>query len=173
MRGDMYFFDVPIYRCTLDKHTKEMEIEKKELTKILDNSGFTRDKIPESYSNLESHFDTNIGYSWKYNDIIGWVRLFVCGTQLRGDLWWISSSRIIRRGKKQFRYFGKAFESQSIKGETSSEIFEILCICLKELSKERPIKGRYIDMELLLNLGPYVNWRRFMDSTTPHSRNNE
>jgi len=164
MHGDLYFFDIPVYRCAVDKHTKEMEIEKRNLVKIFEDSDFTQEGIRLSYSNLENHFDRNLWYSWRFNEIIGWIRLFVCGTQLRGELWWVSSKRIIKRGKKEFRWYGKAFESQRIERENSNKIFEILYRCLNQLINERPCKGRYIDLDLFLTLGPYINWRKLIDN---------
>lgn len=170
IRGDMYFFDIPIYRCTLSKHTQEMITEKTNLLKTLNPSEFARNN-QDLYADFGDYFDRHVWYSWRYNDIIGWIRLFVCGTQLRGDLWWVNTQRIVRRGKKDFRYSGKAFESQNLENETSDEIFETLCNCLKMLSKDRPIKGRYIDMELIMTLGPYVNWRKLMGLTKIDSPN--
>jgi hypothetical protein len=141
-----------------------METERKNSIKNLERSGVTREKAPESYDYAENYFDNHLWYSWSYNDIVGWIRLFICGTQLRGEYWWVSSKRIVPRGKKEFEYFGKAFESENITSENSNQIFTVLCGELSQLSKERPFKGRYIDMELLLTLGPHINWRSLMDS---------
>ena len=160
----MFFLDVPVYRCTQEKHTKEMEMEKKSLIQFLEQSGVPRENAPTAYKKMENHFDRDLWYSWKFNDIIGWIRLFVCSRQIRGEYWWVRSRRIIKRGKKEFHYCGKAFESEEITTESSAQIFIILCRLVNQLSKERPFKGRYIDTELLVTLGPYVNWRELSDS---------
>jgi len=173
MVGNSFFLDIPVYRCTQEKHTKEMEMEKRGLIQYLESSGVPRENAPTAYLNAENHFDRNLWYSWKYNDIIGWIRLFVCGRQLRGEYWWVTSRRIIKRGKKEFSYCGKAFESEDIISEDSNQIFSILCGLLNQLSKERPFKSRYIDMELLLTLGPYINWRELIDSMIFPPRDNK
>lgn len=159
MMADTYFFDVPVYRCTNKKHSEEMAAEKFGLTKQLADSGFTREQVPNTFSSIENYFDRSLWYPWKYNDIIGWIRVFVCGRQIRGEYWWVLSKRIIKRGKKQFRYCGKAFESEDITSENSNQIFLLICELLTQLAKERPFKGRFIDIELLSAIGPYINWR--------------
>ena len=150
-----------------------MEMEKKGLIQYLEKSGVPRENAPTVYLNAENHFDRNLWYSWKYNDIIGWIRLFVCSRQVRGDYWWVKSYRMIKRGKKESRFCGKAFESEEINTEDSSQIFDILCGLVNQLSKERPFKGKYIDTELILTLGPYINWRELIDSVYFPPRDNK
>ena len=105
----------------------------------------------------------NIIFSWRYNEVVAWVRLFVYGTQLCGEYRWVKAKHIVRKGKREFQYQGKAFELHIESDFSSQQIFNKLCRALQNLSKERPFKGRYIDLELLLNIGPFINWRRLSD----------
>lgn len=62
--------------------------------------------------------------------------------------------------KKKFQHFGKAFELSFFPGQDSSaEIYSQVCRALENLGKEKPFKGRYLDLEALHNIGPFINWR--------------
>ena len=37
------------------------------------------------------------GGPWKFNQIVGWLRIFVEGRMIRAHLWWIQGKRINRR----------------------------------------------------------------------------
>lgn len=68
---DPYYFEIPVYRCDLDTHTKEMKIKEK---------GFKieeyKQTLPESYQIILNHFHRDIWYAWKYNEVIGWICLY-------------------------------------------------------------------------------------------------
>ncbi len=98
---------------------------------------------------------------WRYTQAIGWIRLYVLGQQIRGEIWAVDAKRIDREmNKKKFQHLGKAFELSFFPGEDSpAEIYSQVCHALERATKEKPFKGRYIDLEAFQNIGPFINWR--------------
>lgn len=166
-----YFFDIPIYRCPVEKHTQELDNDKKKrLQDIVDMHGPEVIKS-ESYKWTENHFDRTQWYPWRYNEVIGWLRLYRLGSQVRGELWF-TNAKIIRRDLKRKRiyYRGKAFERSLYKSMSSTEIFESICKELERQKKEPPIKGRFLDMKIFLRTGQFINWKKLFgleDSSPP------
>jgi len=158
---EKHFFDIPIYRCPVDKHTQELdEAKKKRLQSLIDLHG------PEiiqsnSYEWASKDFDLRLWYPWRYNEVIGWIRLYALGNQARGELWFTNAKRIRRdlKSKKIF-YVGKAFERTIFKSQSSNEIFKTICDELVAQKKETPIKGRYLDTKMFHRTGKFINWRQ-------------
>lgn len=91
---EKYFFDIPIYRCTIDKHTDELDKEKqKHLQHLVDLHG-PEVKDSRSYEWAEHYFDRERWYPWRYNEIIGWIRLYILGPQIRGELWFLKAKKL-------------------------------------------------------------------------------
>ena len=157
---EQYYFEIPVYRCDPDTHTKEMKIKEKEFT-----VEEYKETAPISYQNILNHFHHTICYPWKYNEVIGWICLYIMGTQIRGDYYFTSAKRIgkgIR--KKKFIYFGKAFEHSLPRNLSSDEIYQELIDVLERINKnERPFKNRYIDLDSLKTIGEFVNWEKLVD----------
>ena len=151
-----YYFEIPVYRCKIEKHTMEMKKRESEF----DNHEI-KETAPISYQNLKNHFHKTIWYPWRYNEVIGWVCLYILGNQIRADYYFITAKRIgkgIR--KKRFQYFGKAFEHSLSRNLSSKEIFQEIINQLENLTKnEFPFKGRYIDISTFKTMGEFVDWK--------------
>ncbi len=156
---ELYFYEIPIYRCNIKKHTDEFDKERKGFTDFFLRHG--GDQLPDhSLQKSIQRFEERQWYPWLYNEIIGYIRIFTCGTQIRGETWFIDAKRIRRDLKrKRLFYFGKAFEMDVNIGDSSAEIFKLIITEIKNLYKEKPYKGRYIDITLFLNIGPFVDWK--------------
>ncbi|MBM3134699.1 MAG: hypothetical protein FJZ89_05300 [Chloroflexi bacterium] len=97
---------------------------------------------------------------WRYTQVIGWIRLYVLGNQIRGDTWFVDAKRIDREmNRKRFRHCEKAFELSFFPEDSSLDIYSQVCDALEKLTKEKPFKARYLDLEAFHNAGPFVNWR--------------
>jgi hypothetical protein len=155
-----YYFEIPIYRCNQDTHIKEMKANEAEFT-----VEEYKESAPKSYQNLINIFHRAIGYPWKYNEVIGWICLYIMGNQIRGDYYFISARRIgkgIR--KKRFNYCGKAFEHYLPKNLSSSEIFQEIVKELERLNKnEKPFRNRHIDLKSFKIIGEFVDWKLLVD----------
>jgi len=163
--SEKYFFDIPIYRCPIEKHTGEMEKEKQRLLDLGVQNG---NEIPESYaSDVKRYFHNWVWYPWRYNEIIGWIRLYVLKQQIRGEYWFIRAKLIRKNSRRKGIYHsGKAFECDFHPDQPAAKIYEEICCELERLSNEEPFKGRYLDLEAFHNIGPFVNWRQLMGFDT-------
>jgi hypothetical protein len=156
-----YFFDIPIYRCPIEKHTTEMDKEKQRLLNLgLQGWG----ELLESYaSRLEAFFDSSLWYPWRFNEIVGWVRLYALGSQIRGEWWFVKARRIRKSKKKKLVYHsGKAFEHHFDPDTSRNDIYEAVCSELEQLCSEKPFRNRYMDLETFHNAGPFINWRQLI-----------
>ena len=162
---DHYFFEIPIYRCHIKKRTDEFDKERKRFTNFLLMHG--GDQLPNCtlQKSIQRHGERQ-WYPWLYNEIIGYIRLYALGTQIRGETWFIHAKRIRRDLKrKRLFHFGKAFEVNVNISNSSTEIFEMVIIEIKNLYKEKPYKCRYIDIDTFLNIEPIVNWKGLVNLT--------
>jgi hypothetical protein len=161
LKFERYFFDIAIYRTAPNFFYAERdENVQKQLDWIEQHGGVEREKYPDIYKRQEERLTEQYD-SWPYNEVIGWLRLYVLGDQIRGETWFIDAKQIRRNlAKKRFRHYGKAFELSFFPGEDSSaDIYNQICVTIEELHKEKSFKGRYVDLEEFHNIGPFINWR--------------
>ena len=159
--SEPYYFEIPVYRCSIKTHTAEMKSKEREFT-----HDEWKEVAPESYQNSINYFDRTIWYPWRYNEIIGWIRLYVMGNQIRGEYYFDASGRI-RKGirKKKYVYCGKAFEHHLFGDMTSQEIFNEIISVLEKINKnEKPFKKRYIDLTTFKTIGEFVDWKMLIDN---------
>lgn len=154
------FFEIPVYRCNQDTHAKEMK--NKEIEYTIEEY---KETAPSSYQNMINYFNDTIWYPWKYNEIIGWIYLYVMGTQLRGEYYFTTAKRIGKGiNKKKFKYCGKAFEHSLTCTDSSNEIFkEILTVLEKVNKNETPFKKRYLDLRTFKTVGEFVDWKNLVE----------
>lgn len=132
---------------------------KQEKQRYLSKCQISRKESPETYKVAEQYFDRNYWAPWYYNQTIGWLQLYIIGTSIRCEYFFIDAKRITRRIKqKRFLWHGKAFELTPSPSDSSETIYKSICDAIKGLNS-RPFKGRYIDLEKFNNIGPFVNWR--------------
>lgn len=43
------------------------------------------------------------------------------------------------------------------------KIYRDTLAAIEQVSKERPLKGRYVDLETFRNLGPFIDWRGLLN----------
>ena len=159
-----YIFDIPIYRCSINKHTAELENDKrKHLQSLVDIHG-PEVKKSQSYKWWGDYFDREKWYPWRYNEIVGWIRIYLLGRQIRGELWFISS-KVIRKGLKNKAYYyrGKEFELTVFQTMSSADIYQMLLDQLEILKDCWSKKKRFLDTELLEEIGPFLDWHNFLD----------
>ncbi len=127
-------------------------------------SGFARNPIIKNTSiHDKQHFWENYGGPWQYNQVIGWVRLYVLGSQLRGDLWMMTGKRLHRKSHNPIRRVRDDFEIDIIPDESSAQILSKLEQELKHLQKSLYKKRRFLDLECFQSLAPFIDWRKLID----------
>lgn len=161
---EKYFLDIPVYRIPKDIYYREMGkyIERK----MYAGPALHVAQIKEFYTKnpgqkqfIEKQLFLSYGGAWDYNEIIGYIRLYFFGTQIRGEYWGINAKRITRTRKKLFEFktwklateIDLSWETDSL--SIYSKILEYIEDCAKKL------KGRFIDISNLKEIGQHVDWK--------------
>lgn len=147
-------FEIPIYRCKLAAHTEEVSAYEQKI-----NEEIPKDKFPDSNASMLYHFHSNIWYPWKYNEIVGYLNLYIMGTQFRADVWFVNKQRI-NKGiiKKRFVYRGKAFETMIPRQSTSADIFQLMLNRIVRLNNIDFMKFHF-DLKTFKVIGQFVDWK--------------
>jgi hypothetical protein len=171
-----YFFELPIYRCSEEKYLEEMEQLRRRInSEVPDVKGYEKET-----EETKIYLFHRQSYNYNYNEVIGWLKLYVFGNQIRGEYHFECDPNDKRRTKKridkgirkkQFEYFGKAFESSFYKHESSEQIFETIIEEIEYLMKnETPFKGKVIDITKFEQIGKFVDWRRLLIELNPFNK---
>ena len=152
-----YFYDIPVYRLTKEKYSRDQEeyIDKRVYGTPFRMECSLRDELA---SQQRAHLWKNYGGTWLFNEIIGYIRLHFCGTQVRGEYYAVQRKRIVRTRRKQLEYrTWKLAPEREVPSSASSEVIyqlvlEYLDACRKQL------KPRYVDTSGFERVGPYINW---------------
>ena len=111
---------------------------------------------------IEKTFRKDYIAPWRYNQIVGWIRIYKLGCQIRGEFWLITAKRFARNlRKKQFLLCGEAFNRGVFSDQSSKEIFHIIRNSLIEF-EEQYNRNIVIDIENFQELGEFVDWRQLM-----------
>lgn len=152
MRKDIQIIEIPVYRITRIAFRKE--------TDRLVNSAVGDIDVSED---IRQSIRNNYNYPYLYNEVVGWIRVFVDSIQIRGEYYFIRTKKVRRGFKKDYKFGGKAFEMATFKSQDSNEIYVSVLKKLKTLALERPFTRRAIDLESFQNIGQYLDWRRLID----------
>jgi hypothetical protein len=134
-----YIFDVPIYWCEEELFWRNYDMGlAKHLDSFEQQTGYPL--TTDLKNSLTDSFWRDYIAPWKFNQTVGWIRIYKSGTQLRGDFWYMNAKRAGRKlTKKQFSEKGKAFELPVLKSATSQQIYEELRTELLQMErKKRP-----------------------------------
>ena len=153
---DEYFMVIPVYRLSETKYFSQMNEDfEKLLSRTWDESfrQSTQGLVENWRKNHRSHY----GGDWEFNEVIGHIKLFFLGSQVRGEYWGTEPRRKVKTRKKQFEFKAhKLVAEREIWDKTSDGILaaieEYLSRCKKEL------KGRHIDLREFEALKDHVNW---------------
>ncbi len=158
---EKYFFEIAIYRCPQEQHFAELRKRwDKVLWEVFGRFGNTREAARHHYERLEQHLWEKSGGPWEYNQAVGWIRLFVLGSQIRADYYFTAAKRITRSpGPRHFRYELKAFELTFYPEDSNAHILQEIRTEFDRVMKERPFKGRFLDIEAFDNVARYIDWR--------------
>lgn len=158
------FFDVPVYRVSEEKYYQDM---RQHIDKVLfppedpfSNTLRELDRTkPNENSFIRSHLAEKYGGCWQFNEIVGYIRLFFLGNQVRGEYYVIGQKSTRRTRHKVFEQkLMKLAPDVDISDVTSNAnifdaVLEYLSLCRNAL------KRRHIDSTLLEQLGRYVDWQ--------------
>lgn len=167
--AERHIFDVPVYRLPEERYYRDMEQHidgvlfppKEQLSNTLREL----DRInPSENDAARGHIATKYGGSWQFNEIVGYIRLFFLGSQVRGEYFAIGQKRIYRTRRKIFvlKSLNLTPEIEICDLTSNAAILDAVLEYLSNCRKE--LKGRHIDSELLDNLGRFIDWRSVLRS---------
>jgi hypothetical protein len=145
------FFDVPVYQLSEEQFEAKREATiKRDLEPL--REAFAAGRMSEEEEINRSKY---YGGSWKFNQIIGWIRLYFCGDQIRGE-WW----RIESKPKRRFVYREvNIVPHESIpKRSSSREIYKLILVYVARAQNDPRLKRRYVDTSMLERIGQHVDW---------------
>jgi hypothetical protein len=163
MNFDHYFCDIGIYRITKEKFIVVYDRDLAKHFEWVKRASGTNAPLSE---NLRMHAEQNFwrryGAPWRYNQVVGWIRLFATDASIRGELWMTSAKRLQRRQLHQISHMDKAFEMHCWPEQSSMDIYKDLENELLEFQK-RFRNGRLtLDLECLRTIAPFVDWRKML-----------
>jgi hypothetical protein len=104
------------------------------------------------------------GGVWQFNQIVGWLRLFVEGRTIGCHIWRIDAKRIGRRMRNkrlQLATFSDVLGAWFPDG-SSKEIFDELLKRLTDIAGEPPYLNRHVDLDVFRRIGPFIDWRSIL-----------
>lgn len=165
-----YFYDVQVYRLSRERYYRDMDeyIKKHMYSGIPSHIKMMEDfyrKEPTRKREAEDRLRKSYGGAWEYNEIIGYIRLYFLGTQIRGEYWGVNSKRVVRTRKKilEFKTWKLASEIDLHREPDSFSIFSKIMEYLGKCQKE--LKGRYIGTDNFKAIGPYVDWKSLYEDS--------
>lgn len=170
---DHYIFDVPVYLCRRDEYEHDMSKKEKEhfqdLYKLRQFCDIYDDMSREDTEREKHSARSSLGGPWYFNQIVGWIRLYADVNYIGGHIWWVSANQLRRRMKYKTFYqntFGNIFSTSALGENADSET--IYCETLRAIKDywvdSHLLKNRFVDLELFVNIGPFINWRKLLDS---------
>jgi hypothetical protein len=162
--NERHFFEIAVYSREEDSFYAEFsKIKQKYLDGLyIRSGGVSREQAPDTYAWAEERLFKEYG-CWRYNQAIGWIRLYVLGTQIRGAYYFVDAKQIrLLMKNKKFVWYGKAFELHFYPKDSSAKIYNEVRAELEALHNERPFKGRHIDLEAFYGAGEFINWRKLL-----------
>jgi hypothetical protein len=160
------FFDIPIYRVTRSKYESEQRsfIQREMLADGDRNVQEMHRRNPSHKKFMENHFWEIYGGCWRFNEIIGFIRLHFFFTQIRGEYWRVTAKRITRTRKKVFALFDHkvTLEKKVPARSTNRKIYSLIQKYLTRAQNERHLRKFYVDKSVFENVGPYIDWNALM-----------
>jgi hypothetical protein len=141
---DFHIFDIPVYLCTEKAYSPEKEAV-----------DVPREKVPP----------------WYFNQVAGWIRLFVEGSRIGGYLWWGSAHRLKGQVREtvDLPSHSYIFADHITREDNSEKIFVEVLAQIEKIAKEPPLSGHYVDLRTFHNAGSRINWRELLkDAAREH-----
>jgi len=166
---DDYFFVVPVYRLQEEKYYSEMNSDfEKQISEAWDDS--FRQNNPDLVRGWQQHHRSSYGGDWEFNEIIGYIKLYFMGTQVRGEYWSTIPRSKIRTRRKLFEYKTHKLYVECEVRETTNEgvlsaVHEYLIGCKKQL------RNRYVDLREFDALKIHLDWKSLFETKNqfPHA----
>lgn len=152
--NEKYFFDIPVFRCTIGQWSEEKELEKNKLFDYFRN--LNGNNFPNfDYKKFANKVSEKKFSSFYYSEMIGMIKLFAIRNQIRGELWFVKQKLSKNLKNKSWHFVGKLFEYFVKTNDTNEQIFKFI---IEDIENQKKLKKRYIDIESFLNSGKYIDF---------------
>jgi len=158
-----YFCDLPVYRLPEQRYYAERNTY---IDQIVFRSGSPdeamlrqRERSDARVNDLiRDHLQRTYGGCWRFNEVIGQIRLHFLGTQVRGEYFAVVKQRIVRTRTKmlEYRTWKLAPEINIAAPYGNSEVLGAIRQYIADCQKELP--KRVIDTSMFEALAPHVDW---------------
>ena len=153
---EIYFFDIPVFRCSREKWNKETIEQELRLARIVAG---TREVTEEDLKKAREWLVPDFT-SYQYSELIGMIRLYAMPGQIRAETFFVKNRRLVRNQKnKKWTNMGKLFEFMVFPDMSNEEIHEWLITKLKRSCSESYLKRRNVELACFEVSGPYINYR--------------
>lgn len=166
--SERYFLDLPVYRLTEERYYRDRAAFVDVMIFPPDTLDSERRRADEkknvgSLAGIRDRLEKTYGGCWRYNEIVGYIRLHFLGSQVRGEYYGVNRRRVVRTRTRQLerKTWNLAAELDIPRGATNSDIFTVVVRYVEACRGK--LGGRYIDDSQLLSLGPHLNWRELYD----------
>jgi len=166
--SETFIFDIPTYRTTKASYSEDQELYIDEC--LYDHSELSRSEMeafykdnPHSEIRNRDYYWRQYGGPWRFNQIIGYIRLYLTGYQVQGQLWYVYAKRLVRKPRHKILICKNAGLGFGIPVDISPrssnvEIFSHIMKYLDSIRTNPKFTNRFIDSSLLEMIGPYVDW---------------
>ena len=150
-------FELPIYRLSEKEYYQEFK-------KYYDKNKISNEN-PKIEEKLKEKSFKKFGGQWKYNEIIGYLRFYLLGNDIRCYSYKTDVNKIVRTRRKIFIPIDDTLRKITIRelydNETiKSKIKEMVTDCEESLNS----KKRYLDTEIFENLIDHMDWKSLIKS---------
>lgn len=161
LQKDLY--DLPIYRLPENKYNSERDnwidhqIYPPDTDKTKTKNYYKNN--PDALIHRKSDLFKSYGGAWRYNEIIGYLRLHLLGNQIRAELFKVDAKKIRKTRRKvlEFKTHKFSCELNISRNASSKEILTVIQQYIHNCQKQ--LGSHIIDKSLFENIAEYVNWR--------------
>lgn len=145
-----FFYDLPVYRLDEDSYYDGRTAYIRRYARL---TGIEKLDIA-----AEEHLQRAYGGPWRYNEIVGYIRLHFVGSQVRGEYFSVERKRLVRTRKKTLYWqtWKLAPEVEVAPPYTDSAVWRAIASYVAQCREE--VGGRFIDTSLLESISTHVKW---------------
>lgn len=159
----IYFFDLPVYRVPSEKYNRERAAYVEDILFPKDAPDVEQLRAidsadPHRNAYMRDYLQRKYGGCWRYNEVVGYIRLHFNGSQVRGEYFGIAKKRIVRTRNRTLELLSWKLAPEveipfpPTKDGIRSAVEEYIEDCRKAL------KGRFIDSSMFDRLAPHLEW---------------
>ena len=89
-------FEIPIYRCSSEHHAQDLQkIREKNYLEFAGPQNILE------FQDFKYFIENAFCYSWKYNEIVGYLNIYFLGSQFRIEYYYVQNKRINKGIRKK------------------------------------------------------------------------